>query len=348
MRLLCSLLVSASAFAHVGASVSKATFTSPPAPEADPTDGGLSLKAYPFPTADASYNVAWNVDFPNDPTGRFHFYYLDHVPPSAVTYDQLISIATPIPEASGDTNGYWVSCSCDADAGVICPDAGPRVHCGMTSFTWDTHAVPAGAYWIVAANFDYPYKIYSVSTGPVRVAHGGAAYPPAAIVILPDGLFATDKSYKTVWLATGQPPLSFDVFYGVNSMTQVLDPPTPLGTNITATVNPDNSYSYVWDTSHLVEGLYYFGVKVTDATGQSSFTNSQLGENVFHPVEDGGLIFLDDAAARDLSVRPDLTVVLQPKDEGGCSCQVGGGGSALSLGLLCAAAMALLLRRSRR
>src|SRR3954465_7523178 len=99
MRSLALLLVAADAFAPVGASVSKASFTNPPAPEANPTDGGLSLKTYPFATADASFTVSWNVDFPTDPTGRFHFYHLDHTPPSAVTYDQLITIATPIPEA---------------------------------------------------------------------------------------------------------------------------------------------------------------------------------------------------------------------------------------------------------
>jgi MYXO-CTERM domain-containing protein len=348
MRLLLLLCFAAEAFAHVGATVSKATFTSPAAPEANPTDGGLSLKPYTFATADASFTVSWNVDFPNDPTGRFHFYWLDHMPPSAITYDQIVSIATPIPEASGDANGYWISCSCDMDAGVICPDA-MRNHCGMNSFVWDTSGLQTGVYWIIAANFDSPYKIYSAAAGPVRIAHGGAPYPPAAIVVLPDGLFATDKTYNTVWIATGQAPLKFDVFYGINQMANVLDPPTTLGTNITPIMNGDGSFSYIWNTANLVEGLYYFGVKVSDGTGQSSFTDSQLGENVYHPPEDGGLIFVEDAAPNDLLKAPDLSIVLQPTNDGGCSCQIAGVQSAIPLaaGLLAAAALALALRRRR-
>jgi MYXO-CTERM domain-containing protein len=168
-------------------------------------------------------------------------------------------------------------------------------------------------------------------------------------VVLPNGLFATDKSYDTVWIATGQAPLKFDVFYGINAMANVLDPPTTLGSNITPIINSDNSFGYTWDTSNLVEGLYYFGVKVTDGTGQSSFTDSQLGENVYHPIEDGGLVFVEDAAAKDLLKAPDLTIVLQPKDDGGCSCQISGAQSAIPLaaGLFAAAALALALRRRR-
>jgi MYXO-CTERM domain-containing protein len=204
-------------------------------------------------------------------------------------------------------------------------------------------------YWIIAANFDYPYKIYSVAEGPVRIAHGGAAYPPAAIVVLPNGLFATDKSYNTVWIATGQAPLQFDVFYGINAMANVLDQPTTLGSNITPIINGDSSFSYIWDTSNLSEGLYYFGVKVTDGTGQSSFTDSQLGENVYHPVEDGGLVFVQDAAANDLRKAPDLSIVFQPTDDSGCSCQIAGAQSAIPLaaGLFAAVALALALGRRR-
>src|SRR4051794_34864306 len=66
------------ASAHQGGTVSKALFTSPPAPEAAPTDGGLSLLPYTFGTADTQYTVSWNIDLPTDPTGRFDFYYLDH------------------------------------------------------------------------------------------------------------------------------------------------------------------------------------------------------------------------------------------------------------------------------
>jgi MYXO-CTERM domain-containing protein len=270
---------------------------------------------------------------------------MDHMPPSAVTYDDIITLASPIPEASAG-NTYWVSCSCSNDLGVNCPDAGPRTHCAITQFNWDTSALPAGAYWLIAANFDPPYKIYTVAPGPVRVAHGGAALPPAVLVVLPDGLFAADKSYNMVWLAVGQAPLQFDIFQGINTDTHVLDPTTTLGQNITPVLNGDGSFGYIWDTSMLASGQYFVGVKVTDATGQSTFSDSQLGEDVYHPPQDGGLIFnVDQAMARDAA--PDLAhKMVPPPDGGGCSCDVGGGSAVpLAAGLLAAAFLALALRR---
>jgi hypothetical protein len=347
-RLLALALVGGAAHAHQGATVSKALFTSPPAPTAITSDaGGLTLAPYTFATADAQFTVSWNVDLPTDPTGRFSFYYLDHMPPSAVTYDQIVTLATPIPEAS-DNNTYWVSCFCSPDAGVVCPDAG-RTHCSETQFVWNTSALPAGSYWLIAANFDYPYKIYTVSPGPVRVAHGGATPPPAAVVVLPDGLFATDKSYTTVWLATGTPPLHFDVFYGINIDTNVLDPTTPLGQNITPIQNSDGSFSYLWDTSALPNGFYYFGVKITDGNGQSTFTDSQLGENVYHPPADGGLIFAMPDLTTVTPPAPDLAKkVLPPPDAGGCSCDIGASSTVpLMAGLLAALFLVLALRARR-
>ncbi len=345
------LINDGAARAHVGANPSKATFTTPPEPMALPVDGGLTLAPYTFATADQNITVQWTTDFPTDPTGRFSFFYLDHEPPSSVTYDMILTLASPIPEASGD-NGYWVSCTCSTDAGVgvVCPDAGPtgrEPYCGSTQFVWDTSALPAGVYWIIAANFDPPYKIYTVSQGPVRVAHGGATPPPAVTVVLPDGLFAVDKSYTTLWLTSGVPPFHFDLFYGVSDESVVLDPPTPLGTDVKPIVNSDGSFGYLWDTSALSDGLYYFGVKVTDSTGQSSYTDSQFGENVYHPPDDGGLVIVgQDSGAADLS-RPDLTVVLKNDNGGGCSCELGAGQSAVPLaaGLLAALFFVLVLRR---
>jgi hypothetical protein len=342
MRRLLPLLWFAQAHAHQGGTVSKALFTTPTAPQALPTDGGLVLAPYTFASADAQFTVNWNVDLPSDPTGNFAFYYLDHMPTSAVSFDQVITLGTPIPEASGD-NTYWVSCSCAADAGIVCPDAGPRTHCAQTTFNWDTSAVPAGSYWLIAANLDPPYKIYTVSPGPVRIAHGGASLPPAALLILPNGLFEADKIYETRWLAAGQPPLHFDVFYGVSSPTQVLDPPTPLGQDIKPIVNGDGSFSYLWDTSQLAPQYYYFRVKITDATGQSTFSDS-VSESVYHPPMDGGLIPIDATVVQDLAA-PDLshrTVMPEP----GCGCGVGGGATVPLLGGLLLAA--LLLLRARR
>jgi MYXO-CTERM domain-containing protein len=344
------LLMGSTAHAHVGANPSKATMTNPPAPTATPVDGGgLNLAPYTWASADASFDVSWTVDFPTDPTGRFAFFYLDHMPPSAIVYDDIVTLASPIPEASG-SNAYWVSCSCTNDLGVTCPDAGPRTpDCGKLQFTWNTSAIPAGVYWLIAANNDPPYKIYSVSQGPVRIAHGGASPPPAVDIVLPDGLFATDKSYKTVWIATGVPPLHFDVFYGVNDVSVVMNAPTMLGQDITPLMNGDGSFGYQWDTSMLSDGLYYFGVKVTDATGMSSYTDSQLGENVYHPPEDGGIIVIDDAGGGTHDAARDFTIVLKDGGGGGgCGCELGASAQAAPiLGVLAALALAITLRRRR-
>jgi len=226
---------------------------------------------------------------PHDPTARFSFYYLDYTPPSAVPYAQILGVATPIPEASGD-NAIWLSCTCDDDAGVICPDAGSRAgQCGLTHFTWNTASVPAGAYWVLALNNDPPYQVYTVSGGPVRVAHGGAPFPPASAVVLPDGLFAADLVSRTLWVSTGQAPLHFNVFDGIDDATHALDPPKALGAAVTPIKNVDGTYSYDWDLSSYSDGLYYFGVEVSDATGQKSSARSWLGQNVYHPPKDGGL-----------------------------------------------------------
>jgi MYXO-CTERM domain-containing protein len=293
-----AMLVAAPVHAHVGAAVSRVVFTSPPAPTTHPADGGLSVDPYTFAQADASYDVHWTTAPADDPTARLTFYYLDYQPPSALTYDQIISIATAIPEASGD-NGIWVSCTCDSDGGVICPDAGSRAgKCAITQFTWNTVAIPAGAYWLIALNKDPPYQVYNVSGGPIRVAHGGAALPPASVVLLPDGLFAADRTYRTQWISTGQPPFRFDVFYGIDDTAHALDPPKTLGTNITPIQDGDGAYRFDWDVSSYAAGLYDFGVEVSDATGQKSATRSYFGLNVYHPPDSGAPSF-DAEAGQD-------------------------------------------------
>jgi hypothetical protein len=336
-----ALLVASTARAHVGANPSKAVFATPPAPSANPTDGGLSLAPYTFASADASYTVKWTVDTPNDPTGRFAFYWMPYVPPSQVTFDQVQTVATAIPEASGD-NAIWVSCSCDGDAGVTCPDAGSRVgKCGITQFTWNTSSLAAGTYWLLALNNDPPYQIYTVAGGPVRVAHGGAALPPASIVVLPDGLFAFDQGFRTLWISTGQAPLHFNLTYGVNDPMHALDTPKPLGTDITPIKNADGSYSWDWDLSLYTDGLYWFGVEVSDATGQKSQTRSWLGCNVYHPPKDGGFVVLGKDAAVDLAA-PDLARVPSTSD---CAVEPTAGPSAI-FGACALALLAFLVVRT--
>jgi hypothetical protein len=322
--------VAAPARAHVGMSVTRARFLQPSGPGF--ADGGTQVLPYSFATADASFTVRW-VDGNVDPTGRFSFYYLDHQPASQLTTNDVLEIATPIPGASGDRS-IWIACSCDGDAGVICPDAGSRVGLCDDEFVWDTSALSAGTFWVIAYNEDPPFRIYSTAEGPVRVAHAGAPLPPAVAVVLPDGIGAYDQSYRVQWIAVGQAPFRFDLFYGENTPTGVLAAPTALQSDVTPILNGDGSFSWDWDVSSLKNGLYYLRVKVSDATGQSSFSDSWLGLNVYHP-----LLSRDDLLRqpRDLSMKPP-----PPMNDG---CEMGAGSPALLVPLLLIAALVLLARR---
>ena len=83
------LLVAVPASAHVsGAHLPRADFDHPAKLSMVPLDGGGFLYSYVPEEADQKYTVSW-VDGDVDPTARFTFYYLDHMPNDAVSYDQL-------------------------------------------------------------------------------------------------------------------------------------------------------------------------------------------------------------------------------------------------------------------
>jgi MYXO-CTERM domain-containing protein len=330
--LLAAALVAIPARAHVGVNVSNARFSNPPPPNITPADLGDVIAPYTFPTADQTYTVSWD-DGDIDPTGRFFFYYMDHDPTFQVLpsdIESMAGLATPIKATSLDPAAVmtpvamWAGCTCADDAGVVCPDAGVR-DC-RNQFEWDTSAIPSGSYWVVAVNNDPPYHVYSVSMAPVRIAHGGAQLPPAAMIVLPDGLGAYDKSYRVQWLAVGKTPLKIDLAYGLDEQGSVFGPVTSLAKNVMSPLNPDGSQVYDWDVSGLESlKVYFLRVTVTDADGTSSYTDSRFGLSIYHPPLDAGV----DAAVPGDGGRSDGGVTNPPPK--GCSCDLGATGGAATL-----------------
>ncbi len=326
------------ASAHVGAVVSRASFSASPPPMAAPPSGqGLVLLPYTWATADQSYAFAWTTNNQTDPTGHFSFYYLDHQVPSQESLAVALASAQPMVDADrGGPAEMWISCTCVDMPLVQCPDAGSRAgDCGLLAMNWNTSAVPAGAYWIVAYNNDPPYQLYSTATAPVLVAHGGASPPPSVDFVLPDGIGAYDQTFLAEWVATGAPPLHYDLYYGVNDPDHVDDPVQLVGKDIAVTIGADGSVRYTWDVSQLASVQYFLQLHVTDATGQSSWADSQPVIQVLHPV---------DMAAVDLAQAPDLSMAHHAGKSGGC--RFGGRASDSASTVLVFVVLLFLRRRS--
>jgi MYXO-CTERM domain-containing protein len=334
-----ALLVGSIAHAHTGGQPVNAIFSTPPAPVTTPADMELTLSPYTFPSADAGFLVEW-TDGDTDPTGLFTFYYMPYQPTFAVTPEEIENgLAKLAAEAGkpGQPVHIWASCSCDADAGVVCPDAGVR-DC-RNSFMWDTSVLPDGTYWIVAVNNDPPFKLYNPASAPVRVAHGAAELPPAVIVFRPDGFGSFDTSYKTQWYAVGKAPLTIDLFYGSADDGQATGPVTALAAGVMAPLAADGTQAFDWDVTGLESlRLYYLRVRVTDGNGKISFSDSRYALSVYHPGK-------QDLSAQNAS---DMSADQMPMPEG-CGCRIGRSGTAWSAWLVAAlAAIAALLLARRR
>jgi hypothetical protein len=232
-------------------------------------------------------------------------------------------MATALPDPP-----VWSACDCIDGPMVICPDAGTR-YC-PNDFSWDTSALPAGAYWLIAVDNDPPYYLYSVSESPVRIAHGGTP-PPGAFFVQPNGIGSADQTYKLEWIAAGDAPLSFDLAWGAN--VEPIGSPRPIAMNVAATDEGNGKFSYQWDTSALAGGDVYVQLVARDAQARASVTNS-LNLRIFHP---GG-------GGADLLARADMAMLAKPS----ASCDVGGGGAptALFAGALLALLLWLMARRS--
>src|SRR5262245_30391467 len=118
MRLLVAVttigLLAAPARAHVGGVVANAKFSSPGDAPTTPADGGVVLQSgYTFDTANQSYTVSWN-DGDNDPTGRFFFYYWDHMPTFGVLPGDIEQKATAMEEVGnpGVPVAIYAGCTC--------------------------------------------------------------------------------------------------------------------------------------------------------------------------------------------------------------------------------------------
>jgi len=269
--------------AHVGASVAVAKFVNPADPVVTHADPDNTLAPFSFANADQSFLIQW-ADGDSDPTGRFIFYYLDHQPTFQVTVDDIEGgLGTRINDAVNDNGGYFASCFCSADAGVTCPPdvRDPNGNC-ENKLSWNTSGLPAGTYWIVAVNNDPPFHVYNGSGAPVRVSHGQAP-APAAVIIRPDGYGAWDKSYHLQWLAAGTATLTFDLEYGIEDTGKALTPAGPIVSGLQAVARADGTFAYDWDVSQLQNNVsYWVRLKVTDAGGVSTYTDSKFGVTVFH------------------------------------------------------------------
>jgi hypothetical protein len=325
------------AYAHSNGVISNALFSSPAAPVITPADMGVA--PFTFASADGSFPIAWE-DGDTDPTGHFTFYYMDHNPSFQVLYTDIETIAQPVKELGSADAGpvaIYAGCTCipDGDAGLSCPDLGASRDC-RNGFTWDTSGVAAGTWWVVAVNNDPPYHVYAVSGAPVRVQHGGAQLPPAALVLRPDGIGSFDKSYRVQWLATGKAPLKIDLSYGLDEPGLVLGPTMSLAKNVMAPIEPDGTQVFDWDLTGVATlKVYFVRVRVTDGDGVSSYTDSRFGLSVYHPPPPGS----------DLSTGwpADLAMTTPPK--GGCEVGQGSPATPLVLALLSALGLVIAVRR---
>jgi len=320
--------------------VANATFSSPAPPPTTPVDGGVVLQSgYTFPSADQSFNLAWTTGLTNDPTGRFYFYYWDHMPTFGVTATDVEQKASPIQEAGNPLVpvAIYAGCTCTDDAGVVCADfSGGLMRDCRTSFAWDTHAVPSGTYWVIAVNLDPPFHTYQVAQAPVVIAHGAAPKPPAVLVVEPDGFGSWDAHYRLQWIAQGTAPFHFDLAYGDEAMPFTI---LPIGTDVPTLKNADGTFGYDWDISQLTSlDQYFVRVTVRDANGATTFTDSRFDVSVFHPGATG-----DDFSATP----PDLSTPMPPQH--GCSVELGPGAAATAIPLaLIALTILLAARLSRR
>ena len=313
---------------------SPATFTSPPRLQSMVTDGGDRVYApYTFATADASFDVEW-TDGDTDPVSEHFIYYMTYAPPLALAVGDVEKLATPIPEGSG---GFWAACSCPDDFGA-CPDIGTR-DC-RNGFTWDTHALPPGTYWLIAVTRDPPYDVYTVSDGPVRVAHGGAL-PPAVIIVRPDGFGTFDQSYTAKWILGGMDPMHVDLAYESDDDVRAGAPWMPLASDVPLVAGDDGTFAFEWNLSALQSArIFHLQATVKDATGQTVVTDSRNGVTVFHPGDNPDF----SASTGD---DPDMAKAV-PGGDGGCGCTVGRADAPAPLAALAIAAALGLVGRVRR
>jgi hypothetical protein len=290
----------APARAHVGAQIAVARFTSPAEPDVtnDPPP------PYSFVQADGQLTITWD-DGDSDPTGRFTFYRLDTRPTFQVATADVERLGTRIADAVNDAGGYFVSCSCTSGPGVVCPPVtrDPAGNC-RNSLVWDTSQLAAGTYWIAAVNDDPPTHTVNVGAGPVRVAHGAQAAPPAAVIVRPDGVGSWTDAYDLSWLAAGTPPLTFALWYGTED-GDPLRADGVIAANAAATLDGDGrTWRYRWDLAGLADARYFVRLRVTDGNGAATTLDSYYSINLYHQAP---------------APPADMSMATLPDHHGGCS-----------------------------
>lgn len=221
------------------------------------------------------------------------------------------------------------------------------------SYTWDTSAVPAGAYFLWSrvnepASERPLLRVIAFSRGVLVVAHPGDELHPAVAITRPDSPFH---------IAEGDFELKWEAFDPDGSALVTLEATTSsvgedfvvLADQITAT----SSGTFVWRTSEYAEGNWTLRASIRDGRGLSFIAYSRYFLRIEHPFafDDAGGGGLDGGAAgdggpgrrfADGAAYDGGTGPVTPPSSCACAHRSPGGGGAL-LGVL---ALVLLRRRS--
>lgn len=171
------------------------------------------------------------------------------------------------------TDLLWIDLYYDVDQD---PSAKNNIALGLDNsgmYTWDTTMVPAGSYYIYGVIDDGSTTVSDYSDGRVTINHA-----PTIDVTEPDGVSDTAHAFYTVqWNAWDPDPddaLTATLYYDVD-------------TNPTAKTflrsDPDNTGSYLWETSYLNEGTYYIYIEISDGVNPTVSDYSDGSVTIDHP-----------------------------------------------------------------
>lgn len=157
------------------------------------------------------------------------------------------------------------------------------------SYTWDTTAVPDGAYWIRAIAYDGVQYASDLSDASFTLYNGSGNHAPTVSLISPVGGETLAKKALIVWSANDADKDNLKITLAYSSDGGA--------TYSTIASDISNSSSYIWDISSLAVGSDYV-VKVTASDGSSS--TSDWSDNTF------------TIASPDSSNNPPQPVVFSP------------------------------------
>jgi hypothetical protein len=150
------------------------------------------------------------------------------------------------------------------------------------AFTWDISGIPDGEYWIYARISDgISEPVFDYSAGPLSIDHSIIANTPPTLQITdPDGESdVADGQFTITWMDSDPDDDSVISLY-FDTDWQGLD-----GTLIVSGLSEDADGGfgyYVWDTSSLVEGIYYVYGICNDGNNEPISTYSLNPVSVNH------------------------------------------------------------------